>query len=131
MMREACLRLPPEEVSQTKGGFARLHRMLFDLFPPRRALAMLRVWRAAPRLAADLAAAQRPGARFIVLGHIHFPGIWRQPDGRVVIDTGSFAPPLGGTLVDLTAEFLTVRKITRRGGRFHPGPVRATFPLVA
>jgi predicted phosphodiesterase len=130
MMREACLRLPPEEVSHTKGLRAQLHRMAFDLFPPRRALAMLRVWRAAPRLAADLAAAQRPDARFIVLGHIHFPRVWRRPDGRVIINTGSFAPPLGGLFVDLTADSLTVRKIARRAGLFHPGAVVAAFPLV-
>ena len=129
MMREACVRLPPEAVSSTQGGLARLHRMLFDLLPPRRAWAMLRVWRSAPRLAAELAAAQRPAAKFIILGHIHYPGIWRRPDGRVVIDTGSFAPPLGGTLVDLGAESLTVRKISRQAGQFHPGPIRATFPL--
>jgi predicted phosphodiesterase len=129
MMREACLKLPCEHASAPGGGaLIKLRRAARDLFPPNRALAMLRTWAAAPRLAARLAAAQRPAARVVVCGHVHFPGVWRH-GGRLVVNTGSFSPPLGARGVDLTGETVRVRCVERRGGMFHPGRVVAEFPL--
>ncbi len=128
MMREACLRLPCEHTAKLGGALAKLERAARDLFPPTRALAMLRTWMTAPRLAARLAAAQRPAARLIVTGHIHFPGV-RRSGGRVVVNTGSFSPPLGARCVDLADGTVRVRRIERRGGNFHPGRVVAEFAL--
>ncbi len=130
MMRAASLRLPREQPPMSGEGRAvRLRRAARDLFPPQRALAMLHAWTVAPRRAAQLAAEQRPTARFIVGGHIHFPGVWRQPDGRVVVNTGSFSPPLGARLVDLTDRVLQVRRVEPTGNLFRPGAIVAEFPL--
>ncbi len=129
MMREACLKLPCEHASRLGGGvLTKLQRAARDLFPPNRALAMLRAWAAAPRLAARLAAAQRPAARLIVTGHIHFPGV-RRSGGRTVVNTGSFSPPLGARCVDLAGGTVRVRRVERREDIFYPGRVVAEFPL--
>jgi predicted phosphodiesterase len=129
MMREACLKLPCEHASGLGGGaLTKLQRAARDLFPPNRALAMLRVWATSPQIAAQLAAAQRPAAQVVVCGHIHFPGVWRS-EGRVIVNTGSFSPPLGARCVDLAGEIVRVRRVERRGDRFHPGNIVAEFPL--
>jgi predicted phosphodiesterase len=128
MMREACLKLPCDHAAKLGGGLAKLERAARDLFPPHRALAMLRTWANAPQLATRLAAAQRPAARVIVTGHIHFPGV-RRCGGRVVVNTGSFSPPLGARCVDLTDGLMQVRRVERRSGDFYPGRIVAEFPL--
>lgn len=129
--RAACRNLPREFDQRATSAFARLHRLRITLFPPRKIIAMLRAWRDTPRLAADLAAAQRPSARVIITGHIHHPGVWTRPCGRVVINTGAFGPPRGALLVDLRDGVLTVRKVAQRGGDFHPGERVAEIALAA
>jgi predicted phosphodiesterase len=101
------------------------------LWPPDRFLRILRTWRAAPARAAALLQAHRPGARFAVLGHLHHPGVWTQPDGCVVINTGSFCPPLGGAVVDVYSDRLVVRRFREVRGEFRPEAVRAEFALAA
>ncbi|HEY0969080.1 MAG TPA: metallophosphoesterase [Opitutaceae bacterium] len=129
--RAACLHLPREFDQRATSPLARLNRLRITLFPPHKILAMLRAWRDTPRLAADLAAAQRPSARVVITGHIHNPGVWTRPCGRVVINTGAFGPPRGALLVDLVGSQLTVRKVVERDGHFHPGKVVAEIPLAA
>lgn len=99
------------------------------VWPPMRIVRILRAWFAEPSIAAAFALQHRPGARFVLLGHTHRPGFWRRPDGRTIINTGSFCPPLGGTLVDLQDGQLTVRRVEARGGEFRPGRTLAQFPL--
>jgi hypothetical protein len=98
-------------------------------FPPTQILAMLRSWRDLPRLAAELAAGQRPTARVVVTGHVHFPGVWRTALGPVVINTGSFFRPLGGSLVDLWEDRVEVRRIVRDRSGFKSGRLLAKIPL--
>jgi predicted phosphodiesterase len=105
------------------------YRFITDtIWPPLSAVAMLRAWRDLPGLAAALVREHRPRARFILVGHTHRPGVWTRGD-VVVINTGSFSPPFGGYLVDVTAGQLTVRRIESRGGAFHPGRTMAEFAL--
>lgn len=99
------------------------------VWPPLRFFEILRAWRVEPERAAKLVRRYRPAAGFILTGHTHRPGFWRMPDGVVVINTGSFCPPLGGYAVDLTAASLTIRRVDRRGDEFHPGEAVAEFPL--
>lgn len=106
-------------------------RLFHTLFPPRRLLAMLRAWRDTPRLAADLARAHRPRARVVVLGHTHRPGVWRC-GGLTVVNTGSFARPLGGAFVEIAGERVRVVRIARRAdGAFAAGRVLADFTATA
>jgi predicted phosphodiesterase len=91
----------------------------------------MRAWRLAPKRASELARRHRPTADFVVCGHTHRPGIWRDDTGITVINTGSFCPPLGGHAVDLHEERIVVRSIDMRAGEFRAGDSLATFPLAA
>lgn len=99
------------------------------VWPPQRVLSILRAWREAPGLAAELAHRHRPRARFIAIGHTHRPGVWRTAPGIVVINTGSFCRPFGAMALEITPGRLRVRQVTARGGRFHPGAAVADFPV--
>lgn len=99
------------------------------VWPPHRVLRIVQAWRLTATNAAALAARHRPRAKFVIAGHTHRPGIWRMPSGVVVINTGSYCPPLGGTAVDLLPGRLVVRRIEARRGEFHPGDTVAEFPL--
>lgn len=106
-----------------------LHYVADTVWPPTRILRVMHAWRVAPRKAAQLARRHRPAAAFVLCGHTHRPGIWSDHDGVTVINTGSFCPPLGGTLVDVFEHQLAVRQIDLRRGEFHPGAIVAEFPL--
>jgi predicted phosphodiesterase len=127
--RQVAASIPQRHQSE-RHGFKHFVRYLADTaWPPARILRVLQAWREQPRLAAALARRHRPAARYVVTGHIHRPGIWHDPNGLIVINTGSYTPPLGGTCVDLTLGRLVVRALRRRRGEFHPGRVLAEFPL--
>jgi predicted phosphodiesterase len=111
--------------------WAQLVRLCDTFFPPRQILAMLRSWRDLPALAAKLAVAQRPSAQVVVTGHVHFPGVWMRPPGPTVINTGSFFSPLGGHLVDISADQLQVRRIRSSRGQFEPGRLITVIQLNA
>jgi predicted phosphodiesterase len=99
------------------------------VWPPQRALNILRAWREAPGKAAALAATHRPKARFIAIGHTHRPGFWRTASGIVVVNTGSFCRPFGPMAADVTSDHLRVRRVDFRNGAFHPGAEVASFNL--
>lgn len=129
--RHACEGLPREFDPTSTSVAARVLRLAATLFPPRQLLAMVRAWRDTPRLAAALALLHRPAARIIINGHIHYPRVWRQPQGRVVINTGAFTPPGGALCVDLEADRMEVRKVVFHRGHFRPGRVITAIPLAA
>ncbi len=99
------------------------------VWPPARALRVLRAWREAPGRAAELAGRHRPKARFIAIGHTHKPGVWKTPSGVVVVNTGSFCRPFGAMAAEITADRIRVRRVEARGGEFRAGAEMATFPL--
>lgn len=100
------------------------------VWPPHRVLRVLRAWHRAPGLAAELTRRYRPQARFAVIGHIHHPGYWRMPNGVTVLNTGSFGLPLGGCVIDVQADRVTLRRIKQRRGEFRLGRTVAEFALV-
>jgi predicted phosphodiesterase len=105
-------------------------RMAGDtVWPPQRALKILRAWREAPGRAAALARRHRPRARFIVIGHTHVPGVWRSASGIVVINTGSFCRPFGAMVAEISPGRVRVRRVEARRGDFHPGAAVAEFPI--
>ena len=110
----------------TNEGFYR--HLLRYLWPPFRILRILGSWRRLPMSAANLAADHRPKARFVIVGHTHYPGIWTR-QGRRIINTGSFLPLLGRRLVDIHEDHLEVRKIRRSGHAFHPGRLVKGYSL--
>ncbi len=99
------------------------------VWPPGRALRILRAWREAPGRAASLARKHRPKAAFVVIGHTHKPGFWRKDGGVVVINTGSFCPPFGAMAAVVEPGGISIRKFAFERGQFHPGPAGAEFQL--
>jgi predicted phosphodiesterase len=99
------------------------------VWPPLRALSILRAWRETPGRAAAFARRHRPTARFIVIGHTHKPGVWKTASGIVVVNTGSFCRPFGAMAAEISADRLRVRRVEFRRGAFHPGSKVAEFPL--
>jgi predicted phosphodiesterase len=99
------------------------------VWPPRRALSLLRAWREAPGRAAALARRHRPRARFIVIGHTHAPGVWKTASGIVVVNTGSFCRPLGAMVAEVSAGSIRIRRIEATRGEFHPGSPVAEFSI--
>jgi predicted phosphodiesterase len=129
MFRRVSAAIPQRHQSE-KHGLKYLARMLADLaWPPWRVLWIMRAWKRAPTNAAELTRRYRPDARFVVAGHTHRPGVWQMPDGLVVINTGSYCRPLGGTAVDLTESRVIVRAIDARSDEFRLGATLAEFPL--
>jgi predicted phosphodiesterase len=99
------------------------------VWPPQRALAIIRAWSEAPGRAAALARRHRPNANFILIGHTHRPGVWRTAAGVVVINTGSFCRPFGAMTAEVAPGRITVRRIEVKKGAFHLGRKVADFPL--
>jgi predicted phosphodiesterase len=97
------------------------------VWPPFRALKILRAWREAPGRAAALAQSHRPRARFIVIGHTHVPGVWRTASGIVVVNTGSFCRPFTAMAAEVSPGWIRIRRIEERRGEFRPGAKVAEF----
>jgi predicted phosphodiesterase len=120
----------PQLHQSEKDPFRYAIRLAGDtVWPPQRALTILRAWREAPGRAAALAARHRPKARFILIGHTHRPGVWKMPSGIVVINTGSFCRPFGAMAAEISREHIRVRRVEFKRGAFHPGPKVAEFSL--
>lgn len=128
--RRAAAAIPQRHQSE-RSGARYLRQFLQDtLWPPTRSLRVLRAWRELPRRAESLVRRYRPNTQCIVVGHTHRPGLWRRNNDLLVVNTGSFCPPLGAWAVDLEAdETISLRPVERRNGEFHPGPVRQRFSL--
>jgi predicted phosphodiesterase len=99
------------------------------VWPPWRILRIIEAWRVLPGLAEASTRRHRPRARFAIVGHTHWPGVWRMPSGFIVINTGSFCRPFGSLAVDLVPGRLTVRRVDRIRGEYRPGRVIREFAL--
>ena len=129
LYRAACLALPQRHQAEPDPLKYLFQLTLDTVWPPLRGFRILRAWRETPARAAAVAAAHRPAARFMLIGHTHRPGVWRTASGLTVINTGSLTRPFGAFTVDLTPGRLAVRRIVARADAFHPGPVVAEFSL--
>lgn len=127
--RDSARRIPQRHQAE-RDGLKYLASFLGDtLWPLDRVWRILKAWRQMPALAHALLETHCPDARFLIIGHTHRPGIWPLANGAVLINTGSFCPPTGRQLVDLTATELLVRRIEQRRRDFHAGRVIARFAL--
>jgi len=126
--KRACAQLLPLQEPQPRGLWRRTVHTARKFWPPRRTLAMFRAWRELPDRVAGVARCYRPRARFVVVGHTHLPGVWMRQN-VVVLNTGSFCPPFGAYVVDVSAEWIVVRRVRRQDGCFQLGRVVAAFAL--
>ena len=129
VFRRVAGSIPQRHQSEKHGLKYAFSYFVDTMWPPHRVFRILHAWRLAPHKAADLTRRCRPGARFVIAGHTHRPGVWRRRDGLVVINTGSFCRPLGGYCVDLEPGRLAVRQIEARRHEFRPGAIVAEFAL--
>ena len=128
LVKDAIISVGLPELHLPSGPLARLVMFAREAWPPTRPFTILRCLRQYPRRAATLARVFRPRARFILIGHFHVPGIHRL-GARVVINTGSFIPPLGRFAADIAAGELKVRRIDRSRGAFKVGKEVARLPI--
>lgn len=128
-IRRAAFSIPQRHQAERHGLKYAAGFLSDTIWPPLRVLRVLRAWREAPARAARLTLRHRPQARFFIMGHIHRPGVWRTRGGLIVLNTGSFCPPLGTAAVDLTPDRITLRRVERGRGEFRLGATLADFAL--
>lgn len=126
--KRACARFELSENPNPRHPWGRLRRVFRIFWPPRCTFAMMKAWRELPERAAAFALQFRPGTRFVVVGHTHWPGVWIRSN-TVIINTGSFRPPFGCYAVDASPEQIVVRRVRSSDGRFALGRVVAVFAL--
>jgi len=120
----------PQRHQSEPNRWRHLRRLATDMmWPPWRIASIMAAWLAFPHLAERFMTTYRPGARFMLAGHTHAPGIWRRPEGRIVINTGSLCRPFGALAVDFKAQTLEIRPIEQKGAEFRLGGVVAGLHL--
>jgi predicted phosphodiesterase len=126
--KQTALELQMVEPPLTKSRIPGLRLALWQLWPPWRPFKILKAWQETPKRAVDLANIFRPKARFVIIGHTHFPGAWKK-SGRVVINTGSFIPyfPAHGAIIN--RDRIEVRQIDLQQGKFRFGKEIGSFVL--
>jgi len=79
-------------------------------------------WLHVPQLGRAFLRDYAPHAEVLVIGHTHWPGVWRR-GGRTVINTGTFAHPHRprAVLVDETAGTLAYHKVERAAAGYRLG----------
>lgn len=73
-------------------GRGLFRRVLDAVNPPRRTAEILAAWVRHATATAGFADRYFPQAEIIMVGHFHWPGVWRR-GGKVVINTGAFVSP--------------------------------------
>jgi predicted phosphodiesterase len=126
--KRTSIELQMLEPSLTKGRSAGFRLLIRNCWPPWRPLMIIKSWSEVPERAAHLARVFRPQARFIIVGHTHYPGVW-EVSPRVVINTGSFVPYFGACAVIIEGGQIEVRRINFRQGQFVLGKLMKSFPV--
>ena len=105
---------------------AKLSVLLAQFWPPHRPFMILRAWLQTPTLAARLCNLFRPNARYVLVGHTHYPGFWKR--GPVtVINTGSYVLHFGALAVLLDGASIEIRKVIKQKEGFALGKRIARF----
>lgn len=98
-----------------------------EAWPPSRPLSIVRTWINVPEDARDFVTEYRPDARFFIMGHTHFPGIWKC-GGLNVINTGAFFLLLNARTVEIADGQMTVHSVKmNRAGEFVRGTRKGVF----
>jgi len=105
---------------------AKLRVLIQQFWPPHRPFMILGAWLQTPTLAARLCDLFRPNARYVIVGHTHYPGFWKR--GPVtVINTGSYVLHFGALAVLLDGESIEIRKVIKQKDGFALGKRIARF----
>jgi predicted phosphodiesterase len=105
---------------------AKLRVLIQQFWPPHRPFMILGAWLQTPTLAARLCDLFRPNAKYVIVGHTHYPGFWKR--GPVtVINTGSYVLHFGALAVLLDGESIEIRKVIKQKEGFALGKRIARF----
>jgi predicted phosphodiesterase len=100
--------------------------LMQQFWPPHRPFMILHAWLQTPTLAARLCDLFRPNAKYVIVGHTHYPGFWKR--GPVtVINTGSYVLHFGALAVILDGESIEIRKVIKQKEGFVLGKRVARF----
>jgi predicted phosphodiesterase len=104
----------------------RLTVLVQQFWPPHRPFMILRAWLQTPTLAARLCDLFRPNAKYVIVGHTHYPGVWKRGP-FTVINTGSYVLHFGALAVLLEGESIEIRKVIKQKEGFALGRRVARF----
>jgi predicted phosphodiesterase len=126
--KRASIELQLIEEPLTRGRSPGFRLLIRNCWPPWRALMIIKAWYEVPRRAANLAQIFRPKARFVIVGHTHFPVAWKVAP-RVIINTGSFVPYFGACAAIIESGRIEVRQINSCQDRFVIGKLLRNFAV--
>jgi predicted phosphodiesterase len=112
----------------TRGRSPGFHLLVRNCWPPWRPMMIIKAWCEVPGRAAHLARVFRPEAKFIIVGHTHFPGAWEVPP-HVIINTGSFVPYFGACAAIIESGRIEVRRIDSHREQFVLGKLIRDFRI--
>jgi predicted phosphodiesterase len=110
------------------GSLSGLGMVALQAWPPTRPFKIVRAWCRTPFLAADLMKLFRPQAHVVLIGHTHYPGVWRR-SGRIIVNTGSFLNYMSAQAAIIEGERLEVRSVKQRNGKFILGKIKEVFKI--
>jgi predicted phosphodiesterase len=126
--KRTSIELQMLEEPLTRGRSPGFHLFVRNCWPPWRPMMIVKAWCEVPGRAAHLARVFRPEAKFIIVGHTHFPGAWEVPP-HVVINTGSFVPYFGACAAIIEAGRIEVRRIDSHRQQFVLGKLMRDFRI--
>ena len=126
--KRAVLAIELHRTNIRRNSLAAIRTVLRECWPPWRPFQIFHSWAVTPDRAEALARTFRPRARFVLIGHTHFPGFWER-NGRTIINTGGFFPLSKRMAVDLEGGVLTVRRIVVENGEFRTREVLRRFSV--
>ena len=127
--KRAVLAMEMYDVPLPHGALAKVAFVLEEFWPPWRPFQIIKCWIETPGKAVALARTFRPRARFVIIGHTHWPGIWKI-GSRIIINTGSFMPFGRPRAIDIADNKLSVKAIVRKGDQFVTGREIARFDAI-
>ena len=112
--REIALTLKPKPLPALPPP---LNFLSTALWPPSRFYHMFRVWRRLGTDLLDFLEESGGGAKVLVCGHFHRPGVWLR-NGYAAVNTGAYMPASKPLAVDVVGKTLTVSSIKRSNNLF-------------
>jgi len=126
--KRASLELQMWENPVHGGSLPGLRLLALQAWPPNRPFKILHAWWQTPSLAVDMMKLFRPQAHVVLIGHTHYPGVWRR-SGRIIVNTGSFLNYMRAQAAIIEGERLEVRWVNERNGNFTLGKVKEVFKI--
>jgi predicted phosphodiesterase len=126
--KRTAIELQMIEEPLTRGRTPRFKLFVRHLWPPHRPLMIVKAWWESPGRAANLARVFRPQARFVIIGHTHYPGAWKVAP-RVIINTGGFVPYFGTCAVLIESGRLDLRRVDYSRRQFVLGKRLVSFAV--